>query len=111
MATVRMVLHNARVIKSLDLILKSVRAVMKMCFSQGPVMLVRIPPNHETIVLCVAVLFLRFNRDGFFCPLFKPILCVLCIWVCYKSRVSSFIMRYFVWTNVFFVSPCIISSH
>ena len=103
--TVGMVLHNARVIKSLDLTLMRVKAVMKMWFSQGPIMLAQIPPNHETIALCVAVLFLRFNWDRFFCPLFKPILCVLCIWMSYRSWVSSFKMLYLVWTNVFLFHP------
>ena len=59
MATVRMVLHNARVIKSPDLTLMSVKAVVKMW--PRPLMLARIPPNNEKIILCVAVLFLRFN--------------------------------------------------
>ena len=30
-------------------------------FFPRPLMLARIPPNHEKIILCVAVLFLRFN--------------------------------------------------
>ena len=103
--TVGVVLHTACAIKSLDLTLMRVKAVMKMSFSQGPVMLARISPNHKTITLCIAVLFLRFNRDGFFCPLFKPILCVLCIWMSHKSLVSSFKMLYLVWTNVFLFHP------
>ena len=36
-ATVGMVVHNARIVKSPDLTLMSVKAVMKMCFSEGPV--------------------------------------------------------------------------
>ena len=80
-ATVGMVLLNARVIKIPDLTLMTVKAVMKMCFSQGPVMLAQIPPSHETIILCVAVLFLWFIWHGFFCPLFKPILCFVCMYV------------------------------
>ena len=56
-------------------------------------MLARIPPNHKTITLCIAVLFLWFNWDGF-CPLFKPILCVLCIWLSCISQVSS--LKYYI---------------
>ena len=87
--TVGMGLHNACAIKNLELTVMSVKAVMKMCFLQSLAMLARIVPNHKTNTLCIAVLFLWFNWNEF-CPLFKPILCVLCIWLSYESRVSSF---------------------
>ena len=47
--TVGMVLLNARVIKTQDLTMMRVKAVMRMCFSQDPVMLAQIPPNHKTL--------------------------------------------------------------
>ena len=70
-----------------------------------PVMLARIPPSHETIILCVAVLFLQFDWDGFFCPLFKPILCF--VYNVYGCPIKYFIMcrlMFFCFTLCFLIS-------
>ena len=83
-----MSLHNARAIKSLELTVMSVKAVMKMCFLQSLVVFAPILPNHWTIPFGQLYCFCDSIEMNF--VLFRPILCVFCIWLSYESRVSFF---------------------